>query len=132
MTMNALLDILIYMTVLTFVSIMLGAFLRNREWTAEGLQAGLSNRDNLPEPTPLGGRAERAAANTIEALLLFTPIVLVANAAGMPPETLLGAQIFFWARVAYLPIYLAGITYVRSLVWAVGVVGLAMMVIALL
>lgn len=130
--MNALLELVVYTAILTFVSILLGAFLRNREWTSEGLQAALSNRDNLPAPTPLGGRAERAAANNIEALLLFTPIALVANAAGMATEALLGAQIFFWARVAYLPIYLAGIVYLRSLVWGVGVLGLAMMVIALL
>jgi len=130
--MNAGLELLVYMTILTFVAIMLGAFLRNREWTAAGLQSALGNRDQLPVPTALGGRAQRAATNTIEALLLFTPITLVASVAGMTSETLLGAKIFFWARMAYLPIYLAGITYIRSLVWAVGVFGLAMMVVALL
>jgi len=58
--MTTLLQLILYMTLLTFVAIMLGAILRNREWTAEGLKAGLSNRDQLPEPTALGGRAERA------------------------------------------------------------------------
>ena len=130
--MTQLLTLLVYTTVLTFVAILLGAFLRNREWTAEGMQAGLGNRDNLPEATPLGGRAERAAANSVEALLLFVPLALVAHVAGKGAEVLLGAQIFFWARVAYLPIYLAGVIYLRSLVWMVGVVGLAMMVLALL
>ena len=52
--MTTLLQLVLYMTVLTFVAIMLGAILRNREWTAEGLKAGLSNRDQLPEPTALG------------------------------------------------------------------------------
>ena len=68
--MNALLELVVYMTILTFVAVVLGAFLRNREWTAEGVIMGLGNRDKLPEATPLGGRAQRAAANTIEALLL--------------------------------------------------------------
>ncbi len=131
-TVTALLQMVVYMTLLTFLAIMLGAFLRNREWTAEGLQAGLSNRDDLPEATPLGGRAERAASNSIEALLLFVPLALVANAAGKEAEVLLGAQIFLWARVADLPIYLAGIIYLRSLVWGVGVFGLAMMALSLL
>ena len=130
--MTQLLTLLVYTTVLTFVAILLGAFLRNREWTAEGMQAGLSNRDSLPEATPLGGRAERAAANSVEALLLFVPLALVAHIAGKDVEALLGAQIFFWARVAYLPIYLVGVIYLRSLVWMIGVVGLAMMVLALL
>ena len=34
-------------------------------------------------------------------------------------ETALGAQVYFWARLAYLPIYAAGIPYLRSLVWVV-------------
>jgi uncharacterized MAPEG superfamily protein len=130
--MTPILDLVVYMSLLTFLAIMLGAFLRNREWTAEGLRAGLSNRDRLPEATPLGGRAERAASNTREAFLLFTPLALVAHLAGVGAEALLGAQIFFWARMAYLPVYLAGIIYLRSLVWSVGVAGLALMVVALL
>ena len=130
--MTPMLDLVVYMTLLTFLAIMLGAFLRNREWTPEGFKAGVNNRDNVPEATPLGGRAERAAANSIEALLMFAPLALVAQLAGIADEALLGATVFIWARVAYLPIYLAGIIYVRSLVWGVGVAGLAMMVMTLL
>jgi uncharacterized MAPEG superfamily protein len=129
--MTPLLSLVIYMTLLTFLAIMLGAFLRNREWTAEGFRAGLSNRDDLPEATPLGGRAERAAGNSIEALLLFVPLALVAHLAGKGDEVLLGAQIFIAARLVYLPVYLLGIVYLRSLVWGVGVAGLAMMAVAL-
>lgn len=130
--MTPILELTIYVVILTFVAIMLGAFLRNREWTAEGLKQGLSNRDQLAEPTPLGGRAQRAAANSIEACVLFVPLALVAQVAGLGAEVLLGAQVFFWARVAYVPIYLAGIVYVRSLVWGVGVAGLVMMLMAML
>lgn len=130
--MTPLLTLVVYMTLLTFLAIMLGAFLRNREWTPEGLKAGLSNRDNVPEATPLGGRAERAANNSIEALIMFVPLALVAQIAGSAEAAMMGATIFIWARVAYLPIYLVGIPYLRSLVWAVGVVGLAMIVMALL
>lgn len=130
--MTPLLTLVVYMTLLTFLAIMLGAFLRNREWTAEGMKVGLSNRDNLPEATPLGGRAERAAGNSIEALIMFVPLALVAHSAGSAEAVMTGATVFFWARVAYLPIYLVGIPYLRSLVWGVGVAGLAMMVFALL
>lgn len=130
--MTTLLQLVVYMTVLTWVSIMAGAFLRNREWTLDGMRLGLSNRDSLPEPTPLGGRAVRAASNTIENFVLFAALALTAHVAGLGDEATLGAQVFFWARVAYLPIYWAGITYVRSLVWGVGLAGLAMMVFALI
>jgi uncharacterized MAPEG superfamily protein len=117
---------------LTFVTVLLGALLRNREWTAEGRAIGLGNRDNLSEPTPLGGRAERTARNALEASIFFVPLALVAHAAGLDAEVLLGAQIAFWARVAYVPIYIAGIKVVRSLVWMVGVAGYILMVIELL
>ncbi len=130
--MNPLLDLVVYMTLLTFLAIMLGAFLRNREWTPEGLKAGFGNRDDVPEATPLGGRAERAAANSVEALLLFVPLALVAQLTGSAEQALLGATIFVCARVVYLPIYLLGVVYLRSLVWGVGIAGLAMMVMVLL
>tara|TARA_R110002110_G_scaffold415748_1_gene654838 strand:+ start:74760 stop:75152 length:393 start_codon:yes stop_codon:yes gene_type:complete len=130
--MTPLLDLVVYTTLLTFLAIMLGAFLRNREWTPQGLKTGFGNRDDVPEATPLGGRAERAAANSIEALILFVPLALVAQFAGSAEEVMLGATIFFWARVVYLPVYLIGIVYLRSAIWGVGVVGLAMMAMALL
>jgi uncharacterized MAPEG superfamily protein len=130
--MNPLLDLVVYMTLLTFLAIMLGAFLSNREWTAAGLKTGFSNRDDVPKATPLGARAQRAAANSIEALVLFVPLALVAQLAGSAEQVLLGASIFIWARVAYLAIYLLGIVYLRSLVWGIGIAGLATMVVALL
>ena len=38
--------------------------------------------------------------------------------------TAFGAQLWFWARVLYLPLYLAGIPYVRSLVWGASLIGM--------
>ena len=130
--MTALLEITVYFTVWTFVTVVVGAAIRNQEWTKEGRDIGLGNRDNLKEATPMGGRAERAAKNSIEASVFFVPLALIANAAGMDSEVMLGAQIAFWARIAYVPIYIAGIKYLRSLVWIVGVVGYGMMVAAML
>jgi uncharacterized MAPEG superfamily protein len=129
--MSRLLELVAYMTLLTWISIMLGALLRNREWTLEGMKVGLSNRDHLPEATALGARAERAAANTKENFILFVALALTAQLAGLGEQATAGAAVFFWARLAYLPVYLIGITYVRSAVWGVGIMGLAMMLLAL-
>jgi len=128
--MTALLELTVYFTVWTLITVVVGAAIRNQEWTKEGRDIGLGNRDNLKEATPMGGRAERAAKNSVEAAVFFVPLALVANAAGMDAEVMLGAQIAFWARIAYVPIYIAGIKYLRSLVWIVGVVGYGMMVAA--
>ena len=130
--MTALLELTVYFTIWTLVSVVLGAAIRNQEWTKEGRDIGLGNRDNLQEATPMGGRAERAAKNSIEAAVFFVPLALIANAAGLDAEVMLGAQVAFWARIAYVPIYIAGIKYLRSLVWIVGVVGYGMMISAML
>lgn len=130
--MTALLELTIYFTIWTLISVFVGMAIRNQEWTKEGREITLGNRDNLSEATPMGGRADRAAKNSIEAAVLFVPLALVANAAGMDAEVMLGAQIAFWARVAYVPIYIAGIKYLRSFVWIVGVVGYGMMVAEML
>ena len=130
--MTALLGLTVYFTMWTLITVVVGAAIRNQEWTKEGRDIGLGNRDNLREATPMGGRAERAAKNSVEAAVFFVPLALVANAAGMDAEVMLGAQIAFWARIAYVPIYIAGIKYLRSLVWIVGVVGYGMMVAAML
>ncbi len=61
----------------------------------------------------------------LENLVLFTALVLVAVAAGKTNDmTLLGAQLFFWARLAYAAIYIAGIIWVRTLAWLVSMAGL--------
>jgi uncharacterized MAPEG superfamily protein len=41
--------------------------------------------------------------------------------------TLLGAQLFFWGRVAHAVIYIAGIAWARTIAWAVSVAGLVLL-----
>lgn len=100
------------------------------------LQVGLprlaGNREPLPELTGWAGRAQRAHRNTLESLVLFAVLVVVAHMAGVANETtVLGAKLFFWARVAYAIVYLIGIPWVRTGVWAVSVVGLIMIFLQL-
>jgi uncharacterized MAPEG superfamily protein len=106
--------------VLTWLMIMAASGLRS----GFDLKLGLGNRDNLPEASPLAGRADRAAKNMLENLILFVALAL---AAGPSPRATLGAEIFVLARLAYWPIYLAGIHGVRTAVWAVSVVGLGLL-----
>lgn len=92
-----------------------------------GLPALAGNREGLPEIEGWAGRAARAHRNMLENLVLFAALVLMAVISNKTNgTTLLGAQIFFWARVVYAGIYIAGIPWLRTGVWAVSVVGLAM------
>jgi uncharacterized MAPEG superfamily protein len=100
------------------------------------LQVGLprlaGNREPLPELTGWAGRATRAHRNMLESLVLFAVLVIVTHMAGVANEaTVLGAQLFFWARLAYAIVYLIGIPWVRTGIWAVSVVGLVLIFLQL-
>jgi uncharacterized MAPEG superfamily protein len=79
----------------------------------------------MPEITGWGGRAQRAHRNMLESLVLFAILLLTAKAVGISNGmTLLGAQLFFWGRLAHAAIYIAGIPWARTAAWAVSIVGL--------
>jgi uncharacterized MAPEG superfamily protein len=119
---------LIFSGILTFVMLLVASGICAKAWTPPGREVALGNRENLPIPLGLGGRADRAAKNQMEAMVMFLALVLAAQVAGKASQVALGATIFFWARLVYWPIYLAGIVYLRTLVWFVGVIGLVMII----
>lgn len=100
--------------------------------TPGGMEWGLSNRAEpftLPE---WAARAKRAHANLVENLAPFAILVLAAQLGGKTNTwTALGAQIFFWARVAHLATYTAGITVVRTVVFFIGTAGELLILIQL-
>ena len=105
--------------------------------TGSFLQVGLiklaGNRDDMPKMTGWAGRAERAHRNMMENLVLFVALAVALVVAGKTSNsTLLGAQIFVWARLAYAVIYLIGIPWLRTGAWVVSMAGLVMMFVALL
>lgn len=131
--MIPLLTLVVYMAIVTWLTLIAASLVRVKGWTFQGALFAMGNRDRLPEPSPLAGRVERTARNTLENFVLFAAIALVGHATGVQsPRLLFGAQVFFWARLLYIPVYYAGIVYLRTVVWAVSIVGLAMMVCALL
>jgi uncharacterized MAPEG superfamily protein len=98
-----------------------------------GLPALAGNREGLPPFTGWAGRALRAHRNMLENLVLFAALVLVAVLSEKTnATTLLGAQLFFWARLAYAFVYLAGIPWLRTAVWTVSVIGLILIFAQLL
>jgi uncharacterized MAPEG superfamily protein len=118
--------------VLLFVMIITASTMRTHLYTPKGLILAFQNRDNLPEATAMAGRAERAARNMMEGMLLFVPTVLGVLAAGIADATTtLGAHIFLIARLIYFPVYLAGIPYLRTAVWFASIVGIGMILLKL-
>ena len=116
------LNLLVWAVVLTVVQMLVAA---QGAMNQVGFMRLVGNREGMPEITGWGGRAARAHRNMLENLVLFASLVLVAVVAGKTNDmTLLGAQIFFWARLAYAVIFVAGIIWVRTLAWLISVVGL--------
>jgi len=117
--------LLLVITFVTWASLMLAAVLRSRSWTPLGQKLAFGNREAMPEPSPIAGRAQRAALNNLENLALFVAAFVAARLAGATPEAVLpGAHLFVWGRLAYVGVYLAGIPYLRTLVWLVSVIGI--------
>lgn len=99
-----------------------------------GLAWNVSARDGTAAPlTGVAARLVRAQANFFETFPLFAVLVLAVVVGGHADgQTLLGAQLYLGARVVYLPLYAAGIPYLRSLAFGVAIVGLVMLLRALL
>jgi len=98
-----------------------------------GLAWNVGNRDaEMAHLLGPAGRAQRANHNFLETFAFFAAAVLAVVLTHSNNErTALGAQLYFWARLIYLPVYIIGIPYLRSLVWTVSFVGILMVVAAL-
>jgi uncharacterized MAPEG superfamily protein len=126
--MTLALSIVVWSLILAFVQIILFDMARTGQY---GLKWNTGPRDetDLPELSAMGGRLKRAQDNLFETLPLFIAAVLVAHITGRETELVtLGAEIWFGARVLYVPLYAFGVRQVRSLVWLVSIVGLGMIV----
>lgn len=81
----------------------------------------MGNRESLPSLTGVAGRLDRAQMNSVVAMALFAPAVLILS---MEPETpgtaIFAATVFLLARIAYVVVYAMGIAYLRTIVWMVG------------
>jgi uncharacterized MAPEG superfamily protein len=124
------LQLLVWSIALAFILMMIavsGAILQ------VGLPKLAGNREGFADCTGLPGRAQRAQRNMLENLILFAALVLVAQAAGrLNAMTALGAQLFFWARVAHAVIYIAGVPWLRTAAWGVSVAGLVLIFLQVL
>jgi uncharacterized MAPEG superfamily protein len=84
--------------------------------------------ENYVDPTmrPLpnwGKRADRAYVNAVETFAPFAAMVLLVQVTGKADSmTAFWAIGYFWLRVAHAVIYLAGIPYLRTIIFVLGYV----------
>ncbi|MSO70845.1 MAG: MAPEG family protein [Alphaproteobacteria bacterium] len=92
-----------------------------------------SSRDEaVPPLTGVAGRLERAFKNYSETFPLFAAAVLMAQVADRHGWlTLIGAHLYFWGRVAYVPFYALGKQMFRSTAWGFATLGTLLILIGL-
>ncbi len=108
-------------------------YLVGRARTPGGMDWALGNRAQSLTVPEWAARAQRAHLNLIENLAPFAILVLVAHVSGKSNAlTALGAELFFWARLAHVVVYTAGLIGVRTAVFFVGTAGQLLILIQLL
>ena len=123
-------DILCFAGVLLLVHILLAARFTTRQY---GTKWNMGARDQtMPPLNAVAGRLERARDNFLEtlplAIILLTGAVLTSRTSSL---TAIAGWTWLGARVAYLPLYWAGIPVLRTIVWCVSVAALLVMLWAI-
>ncbi|HKX91725.1 MAG TPA: MAPEG family protein [Sphingomicrobium sp.] len=110
-------------------------FVATRFKTAQyGRKWNIGARDEtLPPAEAMTGRTMRAQANFAETFPIAIIALLGVVISGRTSEwTALGGWIWLGARLVYLPLYAMGVPVIRTVVWTIGMVGLAMVLWPLL
>lgn len=129
--MTTELTLLAWTLVLAVVQILAFDFARTGQY---GIKWNTGPRDEeMPPLSPVAERLRRAQLNLFETLPLFIGAVLILHVAGIHSgKTVLAAQLYFWGRVLYVPLYAFGVKMVRSIVWLISFAGLVMLLGAIL
>jgi uncharacterized MAPEG superfamily protein len=127
--MSIELTMLAYTVALLFVLVMIQGYAGIQ---AQGAVIMAGHRDNLKEPSRMQARTKRMVDNAREAMWLFAPLVLIAALENVSNQwTALGAQLFFFSRVAHAILYLLGWPWVRTLAWLAGLIGCVLIFLSL-
>jgi uncharacterized MAPEG superfamily protein len=122
--------ILVQCVILTFILIAIPAGI---SLMSKGPVTLAGSRDDLPDPTGFEARAIRTRNNMLENMIMFAPLIIVAHLAEVSTaNTVLGAQLFLYARMLHAIVYLAGWPWIRTLVYGISLIGMVMIVVALL
>ena len=125
------LQMVLFSVILGLVHIAVAAVLTVGQY---GARWSASARDAaMPPLQGVAARCDRALKNFLETFALFVAAVLAARLAGADGDLVaLGAQLYFWGRLAYLPVYALGIPYLRSVIWLVATAGIVVVLVAAL
>lgn len=127
--MTTELQILAWSVVLGFVHLIAATSAITK---VRGAVWNMSARDQkAPELTGVPARLDRAFQNFKETFPFFLAAVVIVEFTSRTTgqtNTLsaIGAHLYFWSRIVYLPIYAMGIPIIRTLIWTTSVLGIGL------
>lgn len=111
MTYLAIYGLLLIITIL--IQVLISA-------SQHGLLPLLGNRESV-NSVGAAERAERTVQNSVVAMALVAPAVLMLTLASLSTSgTIFALQLFLTARIAYAICFIVGITFLRTVTWIVG------------
>ncbi len=119
------------LTLLVWSTVLCGAYISTQALLyriQHGFIYSATSRDNEPPPNIWTARGNKALRNFLETYPVFIALAVAIELSGRAqPLTQWGAHIWFWSRWVYLPLYVLGVPYLRTMVWCVAAIGLLMM-----
>lgn len=98
----------------------------------EGNAYTVGARDEHRPAKGLAGRMERALRNYLETFPIFAAVILAVYATERTDMwSEIGAQVYFWGRLAYLPAYAMGLPWVRTFIWQIATIGIVLCMVPL-
>jgi uncharacterized MAPEG superfamily protein len=121
------LSILAWGCVVALLHILAAVRFKTRQY---GTKWNVGARDEeMPPPQPIVGRLARAQANFYETFPLYAAAAIIVSLAHLNNRwTAIGAMLWIGGRIVYLPLYAAGVPYLRSAAWVVSIAGIAIVI----
>jgi uncharacterized MAPEG superfamily protein len=125
MVLSIELKMLFYSALLGIVQLLIATHLSTMQ---RGVKWNLSPRDEkVPELTGVAGRMDRAFKNFMETFPFFIVAIIIVQITQMQSSSSsIGAMLYFWTRLLYVPLYAAGIPGVRTFIWVISFIGIVM------
>lgn len=90
-------------------------------------------RDEDLRPTGVAGRLDRAQRNFLETFAVFAAATLLLSHLGQEDRfSAIGSLLYIGGRIVFLPLYAAGVPWLRTFSWNIATLGLVMVMVAII
>lgn len=92
-----------------------------------GNRYSVGARDEHLQPTGVAGRLHRAQQNFLETFAIFSVFVVIVHLSDAYGSfSYWGSALYLVGRILFLPLYAAGVPWLRTFIWKLATLGLAL------